>query len=111
FFNRRSKGLTEEGLASLGYEETIVFRPGFLAGTKRPEPRLVEKVASGIGSVVSHFTSGYQIDISVLAKSLVKAGLLGSAGLPPAVGATQAGKEGARFTLIGNAGAIALAKE
>ncbi|KAJ6474678.1 hypothetical protein C8R47DRAFT_1221083 [Mycena vitilis] len=111
FLYPRSKGLTEEGLARLGYEETIVFRPSFLAGTKRSEFRLAEKVATSIGSVVSHLTSGYQIDISVLARSLVKAGLLGSAGLSPAVGATQAGKEGARFTLIGNSGAIALAKE
>ena len=31
----RSKGLTEAGLANLGYADTIIFRPGFLAGVNR----------------------------------------------------------------------------
>ncbi|KAJ6581027.1 hypothetical protein B0H19DRAFT_1113314 [Mycena capillaripes] len=110
FLYPRSKGLTEEGLASLGYEETIVFRPGLLAGTKRPEVRIGEKVAEAVLTVGSLFTSSMKIDISVLAKSIVKAGLLGSADLPKAAAATQAGKDGARFTLIGNSGAMALAK-
>ncbi|KAJ7886000.1 hypothetical protein B0H13DRAFT_2044504 [Mycena leptocephala] len=110
FLYPRSKGLTEEGLASLGYQETIVFRPGLLTGTERPEPRTAEKVAEAVLSVVSPFTSGMQIKISVLAKSIVQAGRLGSAGLPSEVRATQAGKDGAPFTLIGNSGAVALAK-
>lgn len=41
---RRSKGLTEEGLAKLGYKDTIVFRPGFLAGTHRADSRPLESV-------------------------------------------------------------------
>jgi oxidoreductase len=45
FLYARSKGLTEEGLAGLGYQETIVFRPGALAGTNRSEFRLAERVA------------------------------------------------------------------
>ncbi|KAJ6537774.1 hypothetical protein B0H19DRAFT_1382479 [Mycena capillaripes] len=110
FLYLRSKGLTEEGLASLGYQETIVFRPGFLAGTERSDVRIGEKVAVALGTFVSLFTSGMQIDISILAKGLAKAGQIGSAGLPKAAAATQTGKDGARFILVGNSGAIALAK-
>lgn len=49
--------------------------------------------------------------IGTLAKSIAFAGKVGSSGLPTAAQATKAGKEGAPFTVIGNAGAIALAKE
>ena len=38
----RSKGLTEAGLAALGYSDTLVFRPAFLASAERPEKRLAE---------------------------------------------------------------------
>ena len=40
----RSKGLTEEGLAHLGYDDTIIFRPGFLAGANREETRTAETI-------------------------------------------------------------------
>ncbi|KAJ6561089.1 hypothetical protein DFH09DRAFT_921316 [Mycena vulgaris] len=111
FLYPRSKGLTEEGLASLGYEDTIVFRPGLLAGTNRPELRLAEKVTGAITGVLSYVSSSLEIKVSVLAKSLVKAGHLGSTALPPAANSTQAGSDAARFTLVNNAGALALAKE
>jgi len=42
FLYSRSKGLTEEGLASLGYSDTIIFRPGFLAGVSRN--RIAERI-------------------------------------------------------------------
>ncbi|KAJ6561084.1 hypothetical protein DFH09DRAFT_1316206 [Mycena vulgaris] len=109
FVYPRSKGLTEEGLASLGYEDTIVVRPGFLTGTNRPQFRLGEAIATVITGVLSHVSSSVEIKISVLAKSLINAGQLGSAALPPVASATSAGRDGARFTLIGNAGALALA--
>lgn len=42
----RSKGLTEEGLASLGYASTIIFRPGLLvAPGGRGEHRFAELLA------------------------------------------------------------------
>lgn len=43
-FVTRSKGLTEEALASIGYSDTIIFRPGLLAGVHRREPRIAESV-------------------------------------------------------------------
>ena len=38
----RSKGLTEQGLAGLGYKDLIVFRPGLLQEANREEPKPVE---------------------------------------------------------------------
>ncbi|KAF8166659.1 hypothetical protein K438DRAFT_2065678 [Mycena galopus ATCC 62051] len=111
FLYPRSKGLTEEGLASLGYEDTMVFRPGFLAGTKRNEFRLAERTALAVTGVLSWFSPSLQIDIGTLAKSLVKAGELGTAGLPAQVKTTHVGKDGARFTLIPNSGALDIATE
>ena len=43
-FYTRSKGLTEQALAELGYNDTIVFRPALLANVKRPEGRLGESI-------------------------------------------------------------------
>ena len=38
----RSKGLTENGLASLGYSDTIIFRPLMLKGAERSGSRIAE---------------------------------------------------------------------
>lgn len=51
----RSKGLTELGLARLGYADTIVFRPGFLRGAERPEKRLTESVIGYVRSPLFFF--------------------------------------------------------
>ena len=42
FFYPRSKGLTEQALAEIGYKDTVVFRPAMLTGTNRSESRFVE---------------------------------------------------------------------
>ena len=42
FLYTRSKGQTEQDLSSLGYKDTIIFRPGFLGNPERSERRLVE---------------------------------------------------------------------
>ena len=42
FLYPQSKGLTERDLASLGYNDTIIFRPGLLADTQRNDPRFAE---------------------------------------------------------------------
>jgi oxidoreductase len=41
-FFSRSKGLTEQALAELGYKDTIIFRPAALANTNRSETRLLD---------------------------------------------------------------------
>jgi len=111
FLYPRSKGLTELGIARLGYADTIVFRPGFLKGAQRANKRLPETIAGYVTGFASHFTSSVEIHVPVLAKAIMKAGILGSSGLRPAVGATKAGQEGAWFTLIDNKGALVLGQE
>jgi|SRR6267142_2899083 len=38
----RTKGLTEQALAELGYKDTIIFRPGALSNTQRSDSRVAE---------------------------------------------------------------------
>ena len=38
----RSKGLTEQALAEVGYKDTIIFRPAVLSNTNRSETRVLE---------------------------------------------------------------------
>jgi hypothetical protein len=44
-FYSRCKAATEQGLADIGYADTIVFRPGFLRNTNRLVFRPVETIA------------------------------------------------------------------
>lgn len=44
FLYMQSKGLTEEGLAGLGYSDCILFKPAYLAGANRERTRYAEKV-------------------------------------------------------------------
>jgi len=110
FLYPRSKGLTEEGLASIGYPDTIIFRPGYLAGTNRPDHRLAESIFGTITGVLSHVSSSLQIKVSDLGRAIYLAGKLGSNNLPPTVRATKEGKGDAKFTVINNAGALKLAE-
>src|ERR1700679_810809 len=41
-FYLRSKGLTEQALAEVGYKDTVMFRPTVLSNINRPQPRFVE---------------------------------------------------------------------
>lgn len=100
-----------------------------LKGAKRADLRLAETIvgcaspslkqyfnidlaiSSYVTGAMSHFTSSVEIHVPVLAKAIMKAGALGSSGLPPAVGATKAGQEDAWFTVIGNKGALVLGQE
>ncbi|KAF9525130.1 hypothetical protein CPB83DRAFT_909398 [Crepidotus variabilis] len=110
FLYPRSKGLTEEGLAAIGYADTIVFRPGFLAGTARPEPRLVETIYGKLTGLLSHVSDGVEINISKLGQSLYLAGKYGSAALPAGIQSSKAGKPESPFTLLNNAAALKLAE-
>jgi len=106
----RSKGLTEEGLAAIGYTDTIIFRPGFLAGTQRGDHRLVESIFGKITGVLSHVSPSVEIKVSDLGRAMYQAGKLGSDALPPSVNATQVGQGDAKFTVIKNAGALKFAE-
>jgi len=109
FLYARSKGLTEAGLADLGYADTIILRPGYLAGTNREGTPMVEKIFAEVTGLLSHVTSCAEIKVPALGKAMCLAGKLGSEGLPPAVNSTQEGKD-AKFTVINNTGALKLAE-
>ncbi|KAH7908321.1 hypothetical protein BJ138DRAFT_1069042 [Hygrophoropsis aurantiaca] len=111
FLYPRSKGLTEQALASLGYADTIVFQPGFLKNAERPENRIAETALGYVTGFMSHFSSSVEIGVPLLAKSILNAGRLGSSSLSASVGARTAGKEGALYTIIGNHGATVLGRE
>ncbi|KAL1759767.1 hypothetical protein FB107DRAFT_204430 [Schizophyllum commune] len=110
FLYPRSKGLTEIGLAKLGYDDTIVFRPGMLVGTKRPETRLAESAFGVFTGILSKVSDSLEINVATLGKAIATAGILGSQALPAEARASKETHEGATFTVIGNAGALALAK-
>jgi oxidoreductase len=111
FLYPKSKGLTENALAGLGYSDTIIFRPGLLVGTQRPKARLGESIFGGLTKLASFVTDQAEINVSTLGKSIVSAGLLGTAGLSAAIKATSVSTpEGHKFTAIDNAGALKFTK-
>ncbi|KAI5123478.1 hypothetical protein M0805_008848 [Coniferiporia weirii] len=111
FLYTRSKGMTENGLADLGYADTITFRPGYLANAGRSHVRFRELVIAPVMKLASFFSSGMLIDVPTLAKSITRAGYLGSARLPPAIGAaTVHTLGGAALTVVESVGAERLAK-
>ncbi|KAF9038514.1 hypothetical protein BJ165DRAFT_1498540 [Panaeolus papilionaceus] len=109
FLYPKSKGLTEIGLAKLGYADTIVFRPAALAGTHRQDGRMAESVLLSITGVLSRFTDRLEIKVSELGRAIVHAGALGSKSLPANINAKEEGPEGAKFTVIDNPGSLKLA--
>ncbi|GAA5949396.1 hypothetical protein JCM3765_003396 [Sporobolomyces pararoseus] len=74
FLYVRSKGLTEEALAGIGYSETVVARPGFLVVPGgRGESRILETGFGKVMSLLSTFSDRLEIDTPVLGKALVNA--------------------------------------
>ncbi|TRM58750.1 hypothetical protein BD626DRAFT_573261 [Schizophyllum amplum] len=111
FLYMRSKGLTENALVSLGYDDSIIFRPGMLIGTNRGEFRLDESIAATVNGFLSYFTNNIEMKVATLGKAIARAGILGSQALPAGVRAAKEVREGATFTTLNNAAALALAKD
>ncbi|KAH8827493.1 hypothetical protein DL96DRAFT_1251589 [Flagelloscypha sp. PMI_526] len=107
FIYSRCKGLTEEGLAKLGYDDTIIFRPAILKGEDR---NLLEKAISPFTSALSLVSSNVQIQFDALTKAVLKAGQLGSSSLPAGIVKQDSWTGGPTFSVIGNASALKLAK-
>lgn len=108
----RSKGLTEQGLASLGYGDVIVFRPTFLAEAEREKPLPFEPTVQRIANFLAKFSSSVQVPVKTLAESMRLAGELGSSALPPDVqtsNITLPGQDTASFTVLNNSAILKLA--
>ncbi|ORY82306.1 hypothetical protein BCR35DRAFT_303680, partial [Leucosporidium creatinivorum] len=104
----KSKGLTEEGLSTLNYQQTIIFRPGMLIiPGGREEGRLVENVSGKIMTFLSRFSpTPICIETPTLGRGMVFAALAGRAGLE----LQKLGKEellgGRKVWVMGNPEAI-----
>ncbi|KAH7105782.1 hypothetical protein BKA62DRAFT_687955 [Auriculariales sp. MPI-PUGE-AT-0066] len=111
FLYVKSKGLTENGLAALGYKDTISVRPCALGGARREKPRMLEDAFVTICYQLNRISPRYAVDISEVARAMRKAGELGIAGLPPSAETFQSGPAEMPCTIIPNQGILALAKE
>ncbi|KAF8328229.1 uncharacterized protein EI90DRAFT_2998225 [Cantharellus anzutake] len=109
----KSKGLTEEGIAKVGYDDTIIFRPGFLTERGGNESRILEGIFRFFTGILSHFSPHVEIKTSEVAKGMIQAALKGSSGLPPEAEVFTAGGKGdvPLYHVVGNKGNIAIAKE
>ncbi|KAJ3488427.1 hypothetical protein NLI96_g2844 [Meripilus lineatus] len=90
--------LTEVGLAALGYDETIIVRPGLIT-ERGGESRLGETIA------------GYLFSTSLLAKAIRISGELGVKGLPAAAQPKEEGQPPSVFTSINHLGLRGLLRE
>lgn len=75
----KSKALTEQGLAKSGYNETIIFRPGYLRVVNGREQHRMLESAFGLFThhVLSRVSSNAEIDTDVLGRAMVRAGEMG----------------------------------
>lgn len=81
------KGKCEEAAKELGFEHTIILRPGLIVGQRedsRPAEAVLRFVASSMGKLHSSLKDSWAQDANVIAKAAVTAGLKGLAGDVPA---------------------------
>ncbi|KAH9926967.1 uncharacterized protein B0H18DRAFT_1210862 [Fomitopsis serialis] len=104
----RSKGLTELALADLGYNDTIVFRPGALGDAERPTHRVVETVSFPVIKAMSRFIPSLYMPVPKLAKALRAVGEKGTEGIP-AERVQKMGAEKAPWSLLDNNSILAIA--
>ncbi|GJJ06867.1 hypothetical protein Clacol_001063 [Clathrus columnatus] len=106
----KSKGETENRLASLGYDDNIICRPGPLLNANRSETRILEQLFNPLFKLASSFSDNVGMPVTSVAKAMRIAAELGSSGLPTTAQAIKAGSAEAKFTVIPNSGLLALAR-
>lgn len=81
----KMKGELEDSVKELGFEHTVILRPGLLVG-ERSESRMAEavfrKIAGAMGSVANGLKDFWAQDADVVAKAAVAAGLQALEGKP-----------------------------
>lgn len=76
FLYVKSKGLTEEALAKIGYTDTVIARPGYLnVPGGRGESRILETGFGKVMGLLSTFSDRLEISTPVLGKALVHAAI------------------------------------
>lgn len=74
----RMKGELEDAVTALGFEHTVIVRPGLIVGDRsesRPAEWAIRKVAGGARMVGNWAFDSWAQDCDVIAKSAVAAGL------------------------------------
>lgn len=74
----KMKGECEEKVKELGFERTIILRPGLIVGHReesRPTEAIMRYFASGLGKIHSSLTDFWAQDVDVIARAAVHAGL------------------------------------
>ncbi|KAJ6027986.1 NAD(P)-binding protein [Penicillium herquei] len=74
----RMKGEIEEDIKALGFERTVILRPGLIAGTReesRPAEAAIRFVAGWAGKLHSSLKDGWAQEADVIGQAAVKAGL------------------------------------
>lgn len=81
------KGEIEEEVKAMGFERTVILRPGLISG-ERQESRPAEAVMRGfaglVGKIHSGLKDGWAQDADVIAKAAVNAGVKALNGEVPA---------------------------
>jgi len=84
----KMKGELEEGIKALGFEHTVILRPGLLVG-QREDTRLAEAVLRSIANVAGAFANGlkdfWAQDAVTVGRAAVSAGLQALEGSKPKV--------------------------
>lgn len=83
----RMKGEIEEDVKALGFERTVILRPGLIGGQReesRPLEAAIRFVAAGVGKVHSSLKDSWAQDADVIGEAAVNAGLKALAGDVPA---------------------------
>ncbi|KAJ5626977.1 NAD(P)-binding protein [Penicillium herquei] len=85
----RMKGEIEEDIKALGFERTVILRPGLIAGTReesRPAEAAVRFIAGWAGKLHSSLKDGWAQEADVIGQAAVKAGLKALEGDVPSGG-------------------------
>ncbi|RAH64544.1 uncharacterized protein BO66DRAFT_415848 [Aspergillus aculeatinus CBS 121060] len=83
----RMKGEIEEDVKALGFERTVILRPGLIGGQReesRPAEAVVRGFAGLLGKVHSSLKDGWAQDADVIGRAAVNAGLKALEGDVPA---------------------------
>lgn len=83
----RMKGDIEEDVKALGFDRTVILRPGLISGTReesRPLEATIRSIAGWAGKLHSGLKDGWAQDADVIAQAAVRAGLKAFEGDVPA---------------------------
>ncbi|KAG0646027.1 fmp52 [Hyphodiscus hymeniophilus] len=75
----KMKGELEDGVSALGFDHTIILRPGLIVGSReesRPAEAVVRKIAGFAGMLGHGFKDFWAQDAEIIAKAAVAGGLM-----------------------------------